>query len=182
MPRARRRDRWVIPAAVVAALALSGPARALAEEAPAGSPAALRPAIDAANPGGRWVDTATLAGWMSGRDGRALVLLDARAPAEFEVSHLRGARRVDPEMRDVAALALPAGATIVVYCSVGYRSAAVAERLRAAGRERVFNLLGGIFQWANEGRPIYRGTREVRTVHPYDRVWGRLLLERYRER
>ena len=107
------------------------------------------------------------------------VLLDARQPAEFAVSHLPGARRVDPDAT-AAALAdtladVGRQREIVVYCSVGVRSAAVAQRLRQAGFENVENLGGSIFRWANEGRPLVRDGRAVETVHPYNAVWGRLL-------
>ena len=109
----------------------------------------------------------------------APLVLDARQPAEFAVSHLPGARRIDPdagaqELR--AALAgVPGEREIVVYCSVGYRSAGVAERLREAGFTRVSNLEGSIFRWAGEGRPLARGDEPADVVHPYNSVWGRLL-------
>ena len=62
--------------------------------------------------------------------------------------------------------------TVVVYCSVGYRSSRLAEELRARGFENVFNLEGSLFQWANEGRPLYRGEERVDQAHPYDEEWG----------
>ena len=96
------------------------------------------------------------------------VLLDVRTAAEFDVSHLAGARRVDP---DAASVSLPKNTPIVTYCSVGYRSAKLAQRLREAGFTDVRNLEGSIFQWANEGRPIEPGTK----VHPYNKKWGALL-------
>ena len=134
-------------------------------------PAALRPAIELRHPDVRWVTVDELRGW------RDVVLLDARAPAEYRVSHLEGASRIDPVRADVSLLAARHDARVVVYCSVGWRSAAVAERLRAAGYRRVFNLEGGIFEWANRGFPVVRGSRRVRAVHPYDGTWG-LLLDR----
>ncbi len=109
------------------------------------------------------------------RDARPLVVLDARQAAEHRVSHLAGARRVDPDRPDVGRLAIPAGAPVVVYCSVGWRSASVADVLARAGHAHVFNLEGGIFAWANEGRAVVRDGRSVRAVHPYDATWGRLL-------
>ncbi len=144
------------------------------------SPNSLRRAIDVRYPGVDWVTTVTLADWMSGDNGRSLVVLDAREEREFAVSHLRGARRVAPERRDFTALDIPRDATIVVYCSVGYRSAEIAQRLKAGGHQRVFNLQGGLFQWANEGRTLFSGTERAERVHPYDNDWGRMLLERYR--
>lgn len=104
------------------------------------------------------------------------VLLDARSPEEYAVSHLRGARRVPPDTSSLPALdALPRDTAIVVYCSVGYRSARVAAHLRDQGFTNVVNLRGSIFRWANEGRPVVRGDSVVRAVHPYDETWGRLL-------
>jgi 3-mercaptopyruvate sulfurtransferase SseA len=66
------------------------------------------------------------------------------------------------------------GTSVIVYCSVGYRSARLAQRLRARGYE-VSNLEGSIFEWANEDRALYQGDRRVSGVHPYDSTWGRLL-------
>ena len=107
------------------------------------------------------------------------LVLDAREPAEYAVSHLPGARRVDPgaSAGDLArALAdVDRERGVVVYCSVGVRSAAVARRLREAGFARVENLDGSVFRWANEGRPLVRDGRPAATVHPYSTTWGRLL-------
>ena len=122
----------------------------------------------------RWVEPATLERWLADEQ-REVHLLDARAPAEFRVSQLRGATRIDPDAPDLEAA--PRCGTIVVYCSVGWRSGDIANQLSAAGRADVYNLDGGIFRWANEDRPVYRGARRVREVHPYDETWGRMLNE-----
>lgn len=104
------------------------------------------------------------------------VLLDARSQEEYTVSHLRGARRVEPGAEAYPSLdTLTADRPIVVYCSVGYRSAGVAQTLREQGFTNVFNLKGSIFRWANEARPVYRNGRRVEAVHPYDTSWGTLL-------
>lgn len=66
---------------------------------------------------------------------------------------------------------------IVVYCSVGYRSSRLARQLRTRGVKNVFNLEGSLFKWANEGRPVYRGSERVQEVHPFDEDWGELLDE-----
>ena len=97
------------------------------------------------------------------------LLLDVRTAAEFDVSHLSGARRVDP---DAATVALPKATPIITYCSVGYRSAKFAQRLQDAGFTNVRNLDGSIFQWANEGRPIAGSAGKV---HPFNKKWGVLL-------
>ena len=106
------------------------------------------------------------------------VLLDARSPEEYAVSHLQGARRVNPSADAYPALdTLATDTPIVVYCSVGYRSAGVVQALQAQGFSRVLNLKGSIFRWANEGRPVYRNGEEVSAVHPYDASWGQLLTD-----
>lgn len=105
------------------------------------------------------------------------VLLDARQPEEYAVSHLPGARRVDPGASAFPELdSVDAATPVIVYCSVGYRSARVTEQLREQG-VKAYNLRGSIFRWANEGRPVVREGQVVREVHPYDSTWGDLLDE-----
>ena len=109
-----------------------------------------------------------------------ILLLDARTREEFNVSHLKGAVRAGDVRSALAAIAAqPEKSTIVVYCSVGYRSSRLADRLRERGVANVYNLEGSLFQWANEGRPLYRGRERVGQVHPFDEDWGQLLDERY---
>ncbi len=135
----------------------------------------LKKTIRATYPDVRHVSTDSLAAWQVG-SASAPLLLDVRAEDEFAVSHLQNARRLDPDTPDFAMLQnLPPDTPIVTYCSVGYRSAAMAERLAEAGFTNVVNLEGSIFAWANEGRPVYRAGSTVQQVHPYDAVWGRLL-------
>ncbi len=139
----------------------------------------LRSVISLRFPGVEWVERRELSDWMAAGDDSMLVLLDARSEEEFRVSHLRAARRVDPAAEASSLAGLPRDARIVVYCSVGYRSAAVARRLTRAGYERVYNLEGGIFGWANEDRELHRGEEPASQVHPFDRTWGRLLDPRF---
>ena len=121
--------------------------------------------------------------WMA--DPSEPLLLDVREPKEFAVSHLHGAVNVSPSasasMLEQSILSrVDKGHRIVTYCSVGVRSAILAERLQEAGFTRVYNLNGSIFLWANEGRPVYRGDSVVSRVHPYDTHWGQLLRPRLR--
>lgn len=105
-----------------------------------------------------------------------LLIFDLRQQSEFEVSHLCGARRIDPGCGADALNDVPKDRPIIVYCSVGYRSGAFGQRLVEAGFTRVSNLEGGIFRWAIEGRPLVdMEGRKVKVVHPYNPTWGRLL-------
>ncbi|MBD3880538.1 rhodanese-like domain-containing protein [Phormidium tenue FACHB-886] len=118
------------------------------------------------------LSTRELAAWLEQEGIGKPLLLDVRSNAEFEVSHLRHARLAN---RLEAVQSIDSASPIVLYCSIGYRSARLAQQLQAQGYSRVFNLEGSIFQWVNEGRSVYRGEQAVRQVHPYNWQWGLLL-------
>lgn len=126
----------------------------------------------------QWITTQQLADWLADKQRPAPVLLDVRTPAEWDVSHLANARRVDPKATaQEAAGGLAKDAPIVTYCSVGYRSGKMARRLRAAGFTRVQDLEGSIFEWANEGRSLVHEGKPASKVHPYNATWGKLLQD-----
>lgn len=112
------------------------------------------------------------------------LIIDVREPFEYEVSHLPGA--VHAQGEDIADLIAETEADrpIVLYCSVGYRSsAAVADLIQLHDPEigdRVWNLEGSIFEWANSGRPVYRDGKEAEKVHPYGKQWSKLLAPHLR--
>lgn len=120
--------------------------------------------------------TAEFAAWLGDSTRELPLLLDVREPEEYAVSHLPDARRVDPEADTEKLLAsLAPGRSVVLYCSVGYRSSKLAARLLAAGASNVRNLEGSIFQWANEGRPLQRDGKPVHQVHPYSSRYAGML-------
>lgn len=124
----------------------------------------------------RQLPTRELAVWLADTNRPQPILLDVRQAEEFAVSHLGGARRIDPDEKFAALKALTAtNQPVVVYCSVGYRSSELAQRLLKAGVTNVFNLEGSIFQWANEGRPLAGTNGPAAKVHPYNERWGALL-------
>jgi rhodanese-related sulfurtransferase len=126
--------------------------------------------------------TQQLHAWMTDASRAPPLLLDARAPQEYAVSHLRDAR-LAPDLG--AALSVLQGLAldtpVVVYCSVGARSSALAEKLIGKGWRKVANLEGSLFEWANLGYPMFRAAVPVNRVHPYDKRWGRLLDRRLRD-
>jgi rhodanese-related sulfurtransferase len=107
------------------------------------------------------------------RECNSIFFLDAREPREFEVSHINGALSVGYDHFEVQKLPfLDKNQRIVVYCSVGYRSEKVAEKLRAAGFQNVANLYGGIFEWVNQGFKIVNEQGNTDEVHAFSRSWG----------
>jgi rhodanese-related sulfurtransferase len=113
-----------------------------------------------------------------------IALFDVRASAEFAMSHIEGAVRLDPAIRGhefcQLHVQLIAGRDVFVYCAIGLRSARLAKRLQTAmvqaGACSVTNLRGGIFRWHNEGRPLAGAAGDARAVHPCDAHWARFLL------
>ncbi len=140
---------------------------------------AIKQAIRAEFPAVEQMTVAELDAWLQS-DRPPPVLLDVRSEDEYRVSHLPGAIRVEPGGDAILPAAAGKKTPIVAYCSVGYRSSALAERLTAQGYTAVHNLEGSIFEWANRGLPVVRDGEEVRQVHPYDRRWQRLLDEELR--
>lgn len=107
---------------------------------------------------------------------KPLVFLDARETKEYEMSHIQNAIHIgydDFEKENVAKI--DKNATVIVYCSVGYRSGKIGKKLREMGFTSVFNLYGGLFDWANNGNKVYTNYVEVKTVHPYNKKWGQWL-------
>jgi rhodanese-related sulfurtransferase len=102
------------------------------------------------------------------------ILLDTRDRKEYGLSHLAGSRWVGFKDFDLATLSdLPKDATIVAYCSVGYRSERIGEKLQKAGFQNVANLKGGIFDWVNKGNAVVDGQgKAVEVVHGYNKKWG----------
>jgi rhodanese-related sulfurtransferase len=142
---------------------------------------AVRRITDYKFPNGKWVDATELVRWRADPSRAPPVVLDARTEEEYGVSHLQGAVRMDPYKPSLRPLrGFPKDTAIVLYSSVGYRGARVADFLARQGYSQVYNLEGGEFRWANEGRPVFRQDRPTAEVHPYNPTWGLLLESQYR--
>jgi rhodanese-related sulfurtransferase len=142
---------------------------------------AVRRITDYKFPNGRWIDATELVRWRADPGRAPPVVLDARTADEYGVSHLEGAVRIDPFKPSLRPLrGFSKDTAIVLYSSVGYRGARVADFLTRQGYSQVYNLDGGEFRWANEGRPVFRQDRPTVEVHPYNPMWGLLLESQYR--
>ncbi|MFK7755883.1 MAG: rhodanese-like domain-containing protein [Flavobacteriales bacterium] len=105
------------------------------------------------------------------------VLLDTREKEEFDVSHIPNALFTGYKDFNTDALKdIPKTDTIVVYCSVGYRSERIGEKLQKMGYSNVFNLYGGIFEWKNLGNSVINAEgSETEKVHTYNKTWSKWL-------
>ncbi|SFT87136.1 Rhodanese-related sulfurtransferase [Algoriphagus locisalis] len=100
-------------------------------------------------------------------------VVDTREKEEFEVSHLQNAIWAGYDtfsMENVAEL--DKNQPVLVYCTVGARSQEIGKKLKEEGFKKVYNLYGGLIEWANEEKPIYHGDSLTNQVHTYSRSWG----------
>ena len=85
-----------------------------------------------------------------------VVTLDVRTPAEFAEGYIEGARLIDFQSgnfeNEIASL--DKNATYAVYCRSGNRSSQAVKVMQDAGFTNVFNMNGGVIDWANAGLPL----------------------------
>lgn len=84
------------------------------------------------------------------------VLLDVRTPEEFAAEHIEGAVNLDwydPAFRDEVR-AFERGATYLVYCRTGVRSAEAAAMMVEEGFDEVYNMEEGITAWKAAGYQV----------------------------
>ncbi len=115
-----------------------------------------------------------------------VILFDVREQKEFDVSHLDGAIQLDPdtspeEFEDRFANEIN-GKTLVFYCSVGVRStkllSEVTEIVDENNASASYNLVGGVFRWSNDERPLVNQAQDTTKVHPYNLYWGQLIEDK----
>lgn len=117
------------------------------------------------------------AGELDSLKNSELVILDIREKSEYDISHLEGARLVPYDDFDKKFVAsIPKKSPIIVYCSVGYRSERIGEKLIEMGYTNVKNLYGGIFDWKNKGYSIINNQNQpTDSVHTYNESWSEWL-------
>ncbi|MFT6166996.1 MAG: rhodanese-related sulfurtransferase [Vicingaceae bacterium] len=108
------------------------------------------------------------------KDKKDVIFVDARERKEFDVSHIKGAIFVGYDSLDLSAMKkVSKNKDVIVYCSVGYRSEKVSEKLEAIGFTNVSNLYGGIFEWKNQDQPLVTPeSKPTEEIHAFSRVWG----------
>jgi rhodanese-related sulfurtransferase len=109
------------------------------------------------------LDALQLHGLLQKPEGKNLVLLDVRSPAEAARGGIHGARNVPLHLLPIVGQELDNAASFVLYCHSGARSAQGCSFLMTRGYSNVYNLRGGILGWAQSGRPLAPiGHSEVR--------------------
>ncbi len=108
--------------------------------------------------------------------GEQFVFLDIREAREQKVSTLPQAIRLHPDDVEQARLSLPSQATVVTYCTAGYRSGMAAVVLTRRLGRTVYNLDGGIIEWFNHGGPVVGpDAKPAMKIDPYSKEWARFV-------
>lgn len=104
-----------------------------------------------------------------------IILLDTRSKKEYDISHIKGAYWVGYDnfsFKDIEYI--PKNKTIITYCSIGYRSEKIGEKLISKGYKSVYNMFGGIFSWGNNGYELVNNKDLItRQIHGYDSKWSK---------
>lgn len=112
------------------------------------------------------------------------LIFDTRQAAEYQVSHIPGASYLGYEDFDPVRLRdIPKEKPIVLYCSIGYRSEKIGEKLQKLGYTNVRNLYGSIFEWVNQGYPVVTPAgNTTQQVHTYNRNWSKWVDHQHAEK
>ena len=85
-----------------------------------------------------------------------VITLDVRTLGEYMGGFIQGAQNIDFQSgnfeNEIASL--DKNATYAVYCRSGNRSGQAIKVMHDAGFHNVYNLNGGVIDWANAGLPL----------------------------
>jgi phage shock protein E len=86
----------------------------------------------------------------------SVILIDVRTPAEFAAGHIEGALNIDFESGTFASdiQKLDKTESYAVYCRSGNRSGQATTLMSKDGFTSIFNLSGGVIDWANAGQAL----------------------------
>ena len=115
-----------------------------------------------------------------------ILIIDTRTEEEYNVSFIPNAKFLSykSEKTEIAEFLqqneVEKREAVVCYCSLGYRSSVLAEKIRDVCPDlqvEVYNLEGSIFQWVNCNLGVSNPSGDtVHTAHPYSYMWGILGL------
>jgi rhodanese-related sulfurtransferase len=90
--------------------------------------------------------------------GEQFRLVDTREDSEWARGHIPGAVHLSKGIieRDIEKTIPDKGATIVLYCGGGFRSALAADNLQKMGYSNVISMDGGWRSWTESNFPIIK--------------------------
>ncbi len=100
------------------------------------------------------------------KNGEKIVFVDVREKKERNVSILPEAISQDEFEKNYEKYA---GSTIVVYCTIGYRSGKYCEKFKNL---KIYNLSGGVLAWSHSQGEFYKNGKSTTEVHTYSKDWN----------
>ena len=90
--------------------------------------------------------------------GETMILVDVREESEWARGHIPNAMHLGKGIieRDIEKAIPEKGATIVLYCGGGFRSALAADNLQKMGYNNVISMDGGWREWTQAGFPTIK--------------------------
>jgi rhodanese-related sulfurtransferase len=90
--------------------------------------------------------------------GEKMILVDVREESEWARGHIPNAVHLGKGIieRDIEKAIPEKGATLVLYCGGGFRSALAAENLQKMGYTNVISMDGGWREWTQAGFPTIK--------------------------
>ena len=90
--------------------------------------------------------------------GEKMILVDVREESEWARGHIPNAIHLGKGIieRDIEKAIPEKGATVVLYCGGGFRSALAAENLQKMGYTNVISMDGGWRDWTQAGFPTIK--------------------------
>lgn len=104
-------------------------------------------------------------------------LVDVRTKEEFAKEHLENALNINFKGDDFDKLLtyLDKSKPTYVYCLSGGRSAAAAEKMRAQGFTKVYELNGGMLKWNSTNKPVEKSSQAAKQPGMTMEAFGKLL-------
>ncbi len=98
------------------------------------------------------IDSNELAQWLEGETPP--ILIDVRTPQEMQQASIPSGKALPLKTLPHRTDEIPKNQKVVFYCRTGARSAQACMYLAQYGYDNVYNLRGGIVNWARYGLPV----------------------------
>lgn len=102
----------------------------------------------------------------------SLVVLDVRTQSEYDSGHIRNAKLIPHTELQTRLDELGINDEILVYCRTGFRSRIASQILVDNDFLHVYNMLGGIIAWIDEGYPVDSGFLSISIVSPENKTYA----------
>ena len=98
------------------------------------------------------IDSNELTQWL--KEDTPPVLIDVRTPKEMTQASIASGKPMPLNTLPARLNEVPRDERVVFYCRTGARSAQACMYLTQLGYDNVYNLYGGILNWAQKGFPV----------------------------